>query len=183
MTAARNCLHFHRPIVPLACFCMLRRCPHPTALATWDQLRLRGSTNFAMQDKAGGRRCRWARRVTVILLINHCHPLRQRPSHQSRLADRGWLVTPRVTSRRPHSLHPLSITTRLFRSNISYSRKLGPILLERDPRSYELPLNSSATSRRTGWKITHSFGRSKSGTMALTISSGQRSWSSVYRKL
>ena len=55
-------------------------------------------------------------------------------------------------------------------------------MLERDPRSYELPLNSSATSRRTGWKITRSFGRSKSGTMALTISSGRRSWSSEYPK-
>ena len=50
-------------------------------------------------------------------------------------------------------------------------------------RGYELPLNSSATSRRTGWKITRSFERSNSGTMALTISSGRRSWYSVCRKL
>jgi hypothetical protein len=54
---SRNFLHFHRPTEPLACFCMLRRCPRPTALATWDQLPLRGSTNCATQDKAGGRRC------------------------------------------------------------------------------------------------------------------------------
>ena len=35
---------------------MLHRCPRPTALATWGQLPLRGSTNCATQDKAGGRR-------------------------------------------------------------------------------------------------------------------------------
>src|SRR5436190_10208945 len=82
-----------------------------------------------------------------------------------------------------HSLHRLSITTQLSRSNTGCWRKLGLILLERTPQSYELPLNSSATSRRTGWKITRSFGRSRSGTMALTISSGRRSWSNEYRKL
>ena len=48
---------------------------------------------------------------------------------------------------------------RLFRSNTGYLRRLGPISLKRDPRSYELPLNSSATSRHTGWKITRSFER------------------------
>ena len=68
----RNFLHFHRPTVLLGCFCMLLRCPRPTALATWDRLRSRGSINFAMQDKAGGRRCPWARRVTATLLINRC---------------------------------------------------------------------------------------------------------------
>src|SRR4029450_4681109 len=83
----------------------------------------------------------------------------------------------------PHLLHCVSITTRLSHSNTGYSRKPGPILLERDPRSYESLLNSSVTSRRTGWKITRCFDRSKSGAMAPTMSSGQPSWSSVCLKL
>ena len=48
------------------------------ALRHWrrgTKLRSRGSINFAMQDKAGGRRCPWARRVTATLLINRCRPL------------------------------------------------------------------------------------------------------------
>src|SRR5215467_2224104 len=88
-----------------------------------------------------------------------------------------------VTAKEPHSLTPASIIAPFSHSNTRYSRKLGAILLARDPRSYESPLNSFATSRHTGWKITHSFERSKSGIMALTISSGQPSWSSVCRKL
>ena len=48
------------------------RASGPTALATWDQERSRGSINFAMQDKAGGRHCPWARRVTATRLINRC---------------------------------------------------------------------------------------------------------------
>src|SRR4029077_21094600 len=83
----------------------------------------------------------------------------------------------------PHLLHRVSITTRLSHSNTGYLRKSGPILLERDPRNYEVPLNSSATSRGTGWRITHSFERSKSDTMVPTISSGRPNWSSVCLKL
>src|SRR5262245_13644156 len=33
------------------------------ALATWDELRPRGSINFTKQDKAGGKRCPWAQRA------------------------------------------------------------------------------------------------------------------------
>src|SRR6516165_10964152 len=88
----------------------------------------------------------------------------------------------KVSVPHPYLFHRVSITTRLFHSNTGYSRKPGQILLNRGPRSYETPLNSFVTTRRTGWKIMHSFERLKSGTMAPTILSGQPSWSSVCLK-
>ena len=58
-----------------ACFSMLHLCLRPMALATWDQLRSRGSINCPMQDKVGGRRYPWVRPVTATHLIRRCRPL------------------------------------------------------------------------------------------------------------
>jgi len=63
---------FRRNTAPPACFYMFRRCPRRTALAMWDRLRSSASINSMTQAKAGGRRCRWARRGTGTLRINPC---------------------------------------------------------------------------------------------------------------
>ena len=58
--------------------------PSPYGIGDVDQLRSRGSTNCATQDKAGGRHCPWARRVMATLLYQSL----------SSFAGNGLLISP-----------------------------------------------------------------------------------------
>ena len=103
------------------------------ALATWDQLRSRGSINFPTQDKAGGRRCR----LGPTGYGNSPYQSLSSFAGNGLLISPDWLIEDGLLRpsdcAAPQSLNRLSITTRLSRSNTDCSRKLGPILPKRDP--------------------------------------------------
>ena len=67
---------------------MSPRYPRPTELAILGQRRLHGSTAYARQDKAGGRRCRWVPRGTATRRIN---PYRPSPATELLISPDGLI--------------------------------------------------------------------------------------------
>ena len=149
---------FHPVTVVPACFSTSHLCLRPTALATWDQLRSRGSMNCTTRTKSVAGVTLGSDRLRHLTLSGAVVLCRQWPSRQPGLADRGWLVNPR----RWRGALILSIRCRLQRHHpvqTLFARESRSVLRKRDRRCYELLSKSSATSGRIGWEIMPSFER------------------------
>ena len=86
---------------------------------------------------------------------------RQRPAHQSGLADRGWTVAGERLSSVRSFPQTTSTTTPSFLSNTGCSRQPGPTSAPGRAQICGRLSSSSAMTRRTGWRTTRSSGALK----------------------